>query len=167
MAVGKQPRIFLLCVFILCTSTLQQAGLFLTAQLACTGCRTGRKVDPAWTGWHLMTPPARRRARLTVFHPKHVAILVLTIWRFKSGGFQIGTYVTCTITLDPRTVLLQIAIISNQMLIRKINRTLHQTSYVFPREKRENGEFLDEKFLTRKIHEKNEELTSLKCSIFG
>ena len=32
----------------------------------------------------------------------------------------------------------------------------------FPREKRENKEFYDEEFITRKTDEKNEELTSLK-----
>ena len=35
----------------------------------------------------------------------------------------------------------------------------------FPREKRENEEFDDEEFLTRKIDEKNEELTNLKLRI--
>ena len=37
----------------------------------------------------------------------------------------------------------------------------------FPREKRENEEFDDEKFLTRKIEEKNEELITLKLRILG
>ena len=34
--------------------------------------------------------------------------------------------------------------------------------FLFPREKRENEEFHDEKFLTRKTDEKTEELTSVK-----
>ena len=37
----------------------------------------------------------------------------------------------------------------------------------FPREKRENEEFDDEEFLTRKTDEKNEELTTLKLRILG
>ena len=41
---------------------------------------------------------------------------------------------------------------------------LHVT---FPREKRENEEFDDEKFLTWKTDEKNEELTTLKLGIIG
>ena len=36
----------------------------------------------------------------------------------------------------------------------------------FPREKRENEEFYDEKFLTRKYDEKNEKLTGLKKELF-
>ena len=35
----------------------------------------------------------------------------------------------------------------------------------FPREKRENKEFDDEEFLTRKTDEKNKELTTLKLRI--
>ena len=37
----------------------------------------------------------------------------------------------------------------------------------FSREKRENEEFVDEKFLTRKFGEKNEKLTSLKLRFLG
>ena len=37
----------------------------------------------------------------------------------------------------------------------------------FPREKRENEEFHDEKFLMRKTEEKNEELTTLKLRFLG
>ena len=37
----------------------------------------------------------------------------------------------------------------------------------FSREKRENEEFVDEKFLTRKLGEKNEKLTSLKLRFLG
>ena len=37
----------------------------------------------------------------------------------------------------------------------------------FPREKQENKEFDDEKFLTRKTDEKNEELTTLKSRFLG
>ena len=37
----------------------------------------------------------------------------------------------------------------------------------FPREKRENEEFDDEEFLTRKTDEENEELTGLKKTFLG
>ena len=37
----------------------------------------------------------------------------------------------------------------------------------FSREKRENEEFYDEKFLTRKYNEKNEKLTGPKKSFLG
>ena len=37
----------------------------------------------------------------------------------------------------------------------------------FPREKRENEEFDDEEFLTRKTNDKYEELTTLKSRILG
>ena len=37
----------------------------------------------------------------------------------------------------------------------------------FPREKRENEEFYDEEFLTRKTGEKNEKLTGLKKTFLG
>ena len=59
-------------------------------------------------------------------------------------------------------IIVQSNKVTNLYHVTDKNLYLLRVLMAFPREKRENEEFDDEEFLTRKTDEKNEELTSLK-----
>ena len=55
---------------------------------------------------------------------------------------------------------------NSRCLLSDFLSSARRISLGFPREKRENEEFADEEFLTRKTDEENEEFFSLKMAFF-